>query len=403
MRVPLAWMLCCLIGWSVSARTVNVRDAGAKGDGVTDDSAAIQSVLDSKARPLDVWIPDGDYRIVKTLKVSSDTTIRAAAHARLFLCGETPHKRGDFLLDNADHEQGNANITIEGGIWDGNNQGRLNKKESDIFKPDAWSGTTMNFRNVRKLKLRDMTLANSVTYNIRMCQLYDFEIRDIRFFSERKAYNQDGLHFNGFVFNGVVENIRAVSKGQTNDDLLALNADDSMARLENFGMTCGPIENIVFRNIFAEDCHTAVRFLSVISPIRNIRIENLTAGIRCYSINADGARYCRTPLFRDEERPQGVGLLENIVIDGFTTWATKKDRNPLICLETNLRGYTLKNMTRDLAKDAAPDRDFLQIRKTVGVRLSGTDAQGNAQQCEIGERENRVFHEAFSNLILNGR
>ena len=96
-------------------------------------------------------------------------------------------------------------------------------------------------------------------------------------------------------------------------------------------------------------------------------------------------------------------LLENIVIDGFTTWTTKKDRNPLICLETNLRGCTLKNMTRDLAKDAAPDRDFLQIRKTAGVRLSGTDAKGNAQQCEIGERENRVFHEAFSDLILNGR
>ena len=48
---------------------VNVREFGATGNGITDDSCAIQKALDSGASV--VKIPAGNYRIVTTLKVSS--------------------------------------------------------------------------------------------------------------------------------------------------------------------------------------------------------------------------------------------------------------------------------------------------------------------------------------------
>jgi hypothetical protein len=50
----------------------NVKDYGAKGDGVTDDSAAIQSVLDLKGI---VYIPSGTYLINTTLKIKSNTKL----------------------------------------------------------------------------------------------------------------------------------------------------------------------------------------------------------------------------------------------------------------------------------------------------------------------------------------
>ena len=62
--------------------------------------------------------------------------------------------------------------------------------------------------------------------------------------------------------NGLIEDIRA-ENGQTNDDLLALNADDSIVRLENRDILRGPIENLTFRNIHAENCYTAIRLLNV--------------------------------------------------------------------------------------------------------------------------------------------
>ena len=398
MRIALS-LLSCVIPYALLAATVNVRDLGAKGDSKADDSAAIQSALDNKSRPLVVFIPDGNYRIVTTLKVPSGVNIKATAKARLFVCGETPHKRGDFLLANANPAGGDSDISIEGGVWDGNNQGRLNKKDPDLFNTNAWSCATLNFRNVKRLRLVDMTLANSVTYNIRMCQLDGFEIRHIRFSSARKAYNQDGLHFNGEVRHGVVTDIRAISKGQTNDDLLALNADDSLSRLENLDMVCGPIEDIVFRDIYAEDCHTAVRLLSVFSPIRDIRIENITAGCRCYAINADAARYCRTPLFKDRDRPNGVGLLQNVTIRGMTAWATAKSPNPLCCLESNTDGLRLEKFKRDLPKDADRARPFLQIRNIAPVALTGTQ-DGKPVSLSLGNREDRVFPDTFTALSV---
>ena len=50
----------------------NVRDFGAKGDGTTDDSAAIQAALDLKGH---VYIPAGTYLINTTLRIKSNTKL----------------------------------------------------------------------------------------------------------------------------------------------------------------------------------------------------------------------------------------------------------------------------------------------------------------------------------------
>lgn len=356
-------------------------------DGISDATDVLQSLLNRGGK---IEIPQGSYRITRTLRVFSDTDIVAHCQARLFLCGDTPKKAGDFLITNSDTENGNCNISITGGIWDGNNQGAMNDKK-DIFDLTGYSGTVINFCNVRCLKLRNMIVANSVTYNIRMAKIDDFVIEDIGFVSDVPGYNQDGLHFNGYCRNGVVRRITALSKGQTNDDMIAFNADDSMERVENVGMVRGDIENITVEDIYAENCHTLIRLLSVTAAIRNITIRNIWGGYRCYAVNADAARYCRTPLFKDAEEPEGVGHIENVTIDGLN--CSPKSNGPAIVLESNCIQFSIKGFRMMSARKGVP--------ALIAKNLAPTDITVDGNSYHIAGKEDVFNLASFSDLTVN--
>lgn len=347
----------------------NVLNFGAFGDHLHDDRAAIQKALDSGER--EVYIPQGIYCISGTLFVHSNTTILAEPGAKLVLKDGARKQRGDFLLSNADTVNGNRDITIIGGIWDGNNRAPENAKP-DIFEENGYSGSLLNFVNVEGLVLKNMVLANSTTYYVRMSRLHGFEIEDISFVSDHFGRNQDGLHFGGDCRHGTVKNIRALSYGQTNDDLIALNADDSIVRVENRDLVRDDIEDITFENLYAESCHTIIRLLSVTAAIRNVHFKNVYGGFRCYAVNADGARYCATPLFAEEDAPHGVGCIENVTIENFTCYPakapeacvadgmTQSGTNAAIQVESNTDAFEIRNFR--VIGDVPADFTALQLR-----------------------------------------
>lgn len=325
---------------------LNVKHFGAYGDGIADDAPAIQSALDKAENGGKVYIPAGNYRIGRTLYIGDGTTVWADPDARLFVCEKSPKKRGDFLLSNRDIVNGNRDISLIGGTWDGNFDGKNNTKPADLFDQNAFSGSTLNFVNVKNLTLQSLNMRNSVVYYIRMAKLDGFVIRDIRFSSDRRAFNQDGLHFGGEVRHGLIENITAAS-GQTNDDMIAFNADDSMVRLENLDLCCGPIEDITVRGVFAENCYTGFRLLSVNSPIRDIRMEDIHIGCRHFALNMDGARYCRTPLIKPGEKTGGSGLIENVEIRNMTIESVENaGEKALILAETTLKNFRITGFRR---------------------------------------------------------
>ncbi len=334
---------------------LDVKTVGALGNGCADDTAALQRALDSGE--VDIYIPQGTYVVSETLLVPSHRHITAARDARLVLIPRRPMEQRDFLISNAHPLDGDVDIWIDGGIWDGGFGHEFNVKNPDLFARNACSGACMNFVGVKRLKLMNLIVANTIVYHIRMGRVDGFEIRNVGFSSEKLAWNQDGVHLSGDCRNGLVEDVRALTRGQTNDDLLALNADDSTQRLENRGLTCGPIENITFRNIYAEDCHTAIRMASIASPIRHIRIENLYAGCRCYAINMDAARYCRTPLFVEQGAFDGVGCIEDVVIENMRVFFSRADSSSrsLICAESNADALVLRNFERVADSDLRPD------------------------------------------------
>lgn len=110
-----------------STHVVNVKDLGAKGDGVADDTKAIKKAL-AFARSegsITVLIPDGVYRVTDGFVVWKNTHIKLSKNATI----KREHSGYIFLNNNRKVEvlgkkggpsgyKGNGNITIEGGILD---------------------------------------------------------------------------------------------------------------------------------------------------------------------------------------------------------------------------------------------------------------------------------------------
>jgi len=353
-------------------KTVSVKDFGAVGDGRTDDYLAFRAALSSGAA--EVLIPFGEYSVSDTLYIGSNTRLIADRCAKVVMKRSSRAKRGDFLLSAID---GSENISVEGGIWDGKNSDEKNAKP-DLFDKEGYSGSVLNFVGVRGLRLSGLTVANSTTYYIRMSRVEDFLIEDIDFISDEFGHNQDGLHFGGGVRRGRVRNIRALSRGQTNDDMIALNADDSVERVENFDLVRDDIEDIEFENIYAENCYTVIRMLSVGVKIRNIKFKNIYAGYRHYAINGDGARYCKTPLFDEEDHPLGVGLCENIEIENFVCYAqnekfdhprcTEPEPYHALRLECNFNNFVIRGFKKIKGKNDEGTY-ALYMKNVVGSRI----------------------------------
>lgn len=369
----------------MSERERSVRAFGACGDGVTDDFVAFMRAIGDGGQT--VRIPTGVYLIGQTLLIPDDTTLLADTGARILFDGERHKSAGEFLLSNADPEHGNRHITICGGIWDGNNQGKGNRKPP-ITQLSGYSGVVLNFFNVRELTLDGIEVADSVTYNIRLSRVDGFVLNNISFSSVVPGWNQDGIHCAGEVRNGIVRHIRAITPGQTNDDLIALNADDCLTRVENVGTVCGVIENLLIEDVYAENCHTLLRLLSVDSPIRHVTVRNLQGGFRCFAINADGARYCATPLFSDGERPMGIGRIENVSICGISCYPVGS-MNPAVCLETQARNFTISDFSCPVGACPA-----LQARHLPGALLHVD------QLCQRLNATDVLTLAKFENLIL---
>ncbi|MCY8282765.1 GDSL-type esterase/lipase family protein [Bacillus inaquosorum] len=106
----------------IQDRGINVKYLGAKGDNKNDDTQYIQDAF-NYAKTLGnvkVIIPDGVYRVTSTLRFYKNTDIVMGKKATILRCHD-----GDIIVngdpgDNFSEYNGNGNISIEGGIFDGN-------------------------------------------------------------------------------------------------------------------------------------------------------------------------------------------------------------------------------------------------------------------------------------------
>lgn len=320
------------------------------GDGIHDDTSAIQEMLDSGISCVILPPPKAYYRISRTLRLHSFQELKLDRWSVIKLAPASNCP----MLTNDDHVNGNRNIAITGGIWDANNLEQapnpqmvvdaselpppIEEHLDDIdhpaganfkrlaipvnypaeptagkpmsweavrnfaYRSDRYYGIGMRFVNVDGFEMTSLTLRNPVTYAFQAGALRNFTIAHIVFdFNEGNPSpnNMDGLHFDGFCRNGYIADL----KGACYDDLLAFNAEDGICDSPGFG----PIENIVVDGIFADRCHSAARLLSCGSRIRNITISNVHGSFYRYAVGL-------THFF--PERP-ACGQFDDIVLENF--------------------------------------------------------------------------------------
>jgi hypothetical protein len=101
-----------------SSVVVNVRDKGAKGDGRTDDTAALQVALDKIAGTGGtVLVPDGTYMVAavgdRQLKIKNSTTLKLSSGATIKAIPNNSVKYAVLTV------AGSANVTVSGGTLEG--------------------------------------------------------------------------------------------------------------------------------------------------------------------------------------------------------------------------------------------------------------------------------------------
>ena len=258
------------------------------GDGVADDTAAIQARLDSGVSCVYLPPPAKCYRISKSLRIGSDTELRLDRFTRVLLAPSSDC----LMLVNRDAERGgDLNVAVTGGIWDfdnlrqGANPGwrhKCNPPQPRLvyagWSPTNYLGAIMRFWNVSNVCVRGVTFRNPVTYCCQFAGATDVVVDDIRFdFTTWNPIrgNMDGIHFDGHCHRLRLTNLR----GTCFDDMVALNADDGWCSPEG-----GEISDVTIDGVYADYCHSGVRILSAPHPCRRITIRNVHGRFYTYAV-----------------------------------------------------------------------------------------------------------------------
>ena len=354
------------------------------GDGIHDDTKALQSMLDTRAAYIKFPLPKVCYFISKPLKIYSgqELSLDRYCHIKLMPMSNC------VMLQNADPENGDNNITVTGGIWDLNNleqeknplhfSGNPNLMEV-FWKPGYYNGTVISFWNVKNLKIAHLTIKDPVTFSIMINVIEYFTVEDITFdfnYGNPWAVNMDGVHLCGNCHFGVIRNL----KGSCFDDMVAINADE--------GEVPGPITDIQVDGLFADDCHSAVRLLSANHPVERVSISNVYGTYYQYCIGVT-KYYAGTNGYFD-----GI-VLKNIFASKAPRHSVyRKDGSKVYPFIWVQRGLTVKNLSIE---------NVYRKETNVAIETIGIDKGAKIEDLSLSNivQEN-LLPEPFPLILNNG-
>jgi hypothetical protein len=192
-------------------RTHNIREFGAKGDGKTLDTAAIQAAINAchTEGGGTVLVPEGEFQ-TGTIELKSNVTLHVCASGKLV--GSTDGKqyhtvdaiplKGDSTLEDGNwaliFAVDSKNVTVEGpGLIDG--QGiAFHSPQRGITPPSGLGGNrrpyTLLFYRCEGLRVRNLDLIRSAYHCIRVIQSNRVHM-DGLYIHNRVNGNNDGFHF----------------------------------------------------------------------------------------------------------------------------------------------------------------------------------------------------------------
>ena len=272
----------------------DIRDYGAKGDGTTLDTAAVQAAIDLCAKDDGgtVLVPAGDF-VIGTVELKSNVTLHLAARGRLLGSGDAAHyhagagvppDNGNVVLLSAANAE---NVTIEGpGTIDGNgakffngrgdNTGPGQKSSEGYFQRPH----LLVFYRCRNLRLRESFLTASAYHCTRILHCERVFIDGVRIHN-RVNKNNDGFHINGSRYVHITN-----CDVTCQDDACALFGSNQFVTIANcsfstrwsiFRFGGGQAENITITNcVIYETYGCAIKMrCGPGSRLENIKFSNL--------------------------------------------------------------------------------------------------------------------------------
>jgi len=324
------------------ARVFNVRDFGAKGDGVTLDTVAVQSAIDAahKDQGGTVLVPAGIF-VVGTIELKSNVTLHLVAQGRLlgsarpedYKAGNgIPPDNGNVVMISAANAE---NVSLEGpGTIDGNGAKFFTGK-GDMTGPGQNSAEgyfqrphLMVFYRCKNLSVRNIFLTASAYHCTRILECNRVYLDSVRIYN-RVNLNNDGFHLNSSQYVHII-NCDVVCQ----DDACALFGSNKFVTVTNctfstrwsiFRFGGGEAENITISNCVIYDtfgcpikmrCGARSRFENI--TFSNLIMKNVTGPI---TVGLDSKRRNGA-----QTSPAEKGIVRNIAFNGIRGFVVAEGR-----------------------------------------------------------------------------
>ena len=223
----------------VKASEVAVLDSNVITGGGTDDTEALQKILDRAPEWGGLVLVMDGAALIRGLRVHSDTTIVCLSASCGFYLADGANRPVLEGAKRSPDEYVNRNITLLGGTY---NQNCLHQQH-EAFREDVsqkdWAAfhsyepgepqvewvVGLRFHGIENLVVRDLHIRNQRTFATLISNFRQVHMENIMIELPDKMYaqNQDGLHFWG---PGRFLTLRDIS-GRVGDDFIALAPDEN--------------------------------------------------------------------------------------------------------------------------------------------------------------------------------
>lgn len=291
-----------------NARVFDVREFGAKGDGKTQDTMAIQQALDAagKAGGGVVWLNPGTY-LSQPIYLRDKTTLQLDAGAKLLATDEPAHfddprkpQARVAFVNGKDLSQ----VAITGsGIIDGAGERwwkpvvegkRLARAKGETFTETVRRPRLIILSGCREIRIEGVTIQNSPTFHLVPSECENVLITNVTFRAPDEAPNTDAID------PSACKNVRIIGCTiDVGDDNIALKSGRKVASRE------AAVENVWVERCTFLHGHGMSIGSETAGGVRNLVVTNCTfngttSGIRIKSARGRG------------------GLVENLVYSDIT-------------------------------------------------------------------------------------
>jgi len=301
--------------------TLNVKDFGAKGDGKSDDTLAIQCAIMSCPKDSRVYVPAGVYKI-SSLFLKSDLTIELAKDATL----QAFNTRDKFAILPGLIESYDENSYYNLGTWEGNPLDTfsaiicgINAKNVTIMgegtidgcsdfetwwknpkiREIAWRPRLVFLNHCENVTLNGITVKNSPSWTLHPYFSNNLKFVDIKILNPFNSHNTDGLDPES------CENVEVLGAYiSVGDDCIAIKS----GKIYMGKSLKVPTHNMTVRQCCMRDGHGAVTVGSEIAAgVNNVSIKD------CLFMNTDRGLRVKTRRGRGKD-----SVLDNISFEGIT-------------------------------------------------------------------------------------